>query len=132
MVVVDDAVAVLVDAVAQFRRAGEDRGVERLAVDLVRGEVVVVVGIARVSHGVQVVVFLVFVGDERAIVSVVDDAVPVFVVVYAVSNTVLVDIVEILVYLAVAVIVLAVAAFLLGDRAVAISLAAQAEGQSLA
>ncbi len=77
---VDRAAAVVVDPVAHLRRPVMNRGVEGCAVRGVEVPVVVVVGVARIAESVAVGVELVRVGDERAVVHVVEHAVAVRVV----------------------------------------------------
>ena len=109
---VDEAVAVVVDAVAELLRVGVDVGVQGGAVVRVSGEVVVVVVVARVPDAVEVKVFLSRVGDLGAVVKAVGHAVAVVIVGHAVGDAVAVGVREVLVRVAVAVVVLAVAGLL--------------------
>ena len=111
-VLVHRVVAVVVDAVAELRRRGVDRGVQGRAVVVVAGEVVVVVVVADVPHAVEVEVLLERVRDLVAVVGAVGDAVAVVVVGHAVRQAVAVGVGEALVGLPVAVVVLAVAGLL--------------------
>jgi len=104
-------VAVVVLAVAQLLGAGMDVLVERSTVLRIRGLVVVVVQVADVAKIVQVIVLLPRVVHANTVIRAVDDAISIFVGLHAVSDPIVVGIFETLVGGAVAIVVLAVAAF---------------------
>jgi len=105
------AAAVVVHAVAGFGRTGVHLPIERLAVQVVGGLVVVVVQVARVAFPVKVGVGLVGVGHRGTVVIAV--IYPVAVVIHgdAVGYAVGVGVFEVFVCFAVAVVVLVVAQF---------------------
>ena len=122
--------AVVVDAVALLVRPRMDVGIERRAIQLVGGQVIVIILVAFVAQRVHVEIGLLGVGNVGAVVEVIRRSISIRIGLEAIGRPVLVGVGEALIRLAVTVVVRPVTSFQHGLLGRALELPADALGRA--